>query len=89
MKTSIKRRAALRLAEWIQHRATELRLELENHVRDEEMRIVLAAKRVRGLRLYAAWCRARPELVGHGSTTVLRELTGRYPVASGGVAQST
>lgn len=88
MKISIRKHAALRLAEWIQHRAVELRLELENHVRDEELRIVLAAKRVRGLRLYAAWCRARPKLVGHGST-VLRESTGRYPAASGGVVQST
>lgn len=88
MKTSIRRRAALWLAEWIQHRATGLGLELENHVRDEERRIVLAAKRVRGLRIYAAWCRAHPKLVGHASTT-LGKSTGRYPAASSSVKQGT
>lgn len=51
-------RVALRQAKKIGSCARALRRELRDHSRSELLRIRLAEKRARGLRLYAAWSRA-------------------------------
>jgi hypothetical protein len=54
MKKSMKVRIALRMARSIGACARFLRRDLRDHIRNESLRIELAEKRARGLRLYAA-----------------------------------
>lgn len=75
MKKSLRARAALWLADWINHRAYDMRHALHEHVRDERQRITLADKRTRGLRLYAAWSGARRQSVDHQPAAVHALLT--------------
>ena len=55
----LKIRVALKTAQRIGTSARFLRRELRDHNRNELLRIQLAEKRARGLRLYAAWAMCR------------------------------
>jgi hypothetical protein len=56
---SLKIRVALKMAQRIGTSVRFLRRELRDHNRNESLRIQLAEKRARGLRLYAAWAMGR------------------------------
>jgi hypothetical protein len=56
---SLKIRVALKMAQRIGTSARFLRREQRDHNRNESLRIQLAEKRARGLRLHAAWAMGR------------------------------
>jgi hypothetical protein len=60
MKNSLKIRVALHMAQRIEACARVLRRQLRDHNHNESLRIHLADKRARGLRLYVAWATRRP-----------------------------
>jgi hypothetical protein len=66
----MKVRIALRMARSIGACARFLRRDLRDHIRNESLRIKLAEKRARGLRLYAAWAMHQsPERVSQSRLT--------------------